>query len=146
LFGVIDETKGRGHEWVGVHVFDDEHGGPLFLRIVEYDRTGKPVIPRKYKSHHPDATLLQHALANSFEIFTTMENLHVLAKQGYLELTLKQTIEDPSGKLWKLLLYQKGFDHYVLMHQPTAVRFLHWLWRQIRSLLPFLKDVKELAG
>lgn len=146
LFELIDQTKGRGQDKFGVHVFDDDYGGPLFLRIVEYDRTSRPVIPRKYRSHSPDMTLIQHARANSFEIFTTMENLHVLKTQGYLELTPKQTIEDPPGKLWQLLLCQKAFDHYDLMHQRTVVRFWHWLWPKIKNLLSFLKDIKGLAG
>jgi len=143
LFRLVDETKDRLVEWLGVYVFNGERSGPLFISTLVLDRTGNPVIPTSF---HPDTALLQLARANSLDIFTTMENLQVLANQGYLDLAPKQHIEDPSGTLWKLLLSQKAFDHYALMHQPKAVRFLHWLWRQIRNLLPFLKDVKELAG
>lgn len=147
LFRVIDETKGRGHDWLGVSVFDGEHGGPLlFIRTLIYDGTGKLVIPRKYHKYHPDMTLLQHARANSFEIFTTMGNLQVLKDQGYLDLASKQDIEDPPGKLWKLLLSQKALDHYDLMHLPRGVRFLLWLWRQFTKLISFLRGVKGLAG
>jgi len=143
LFRLIDETKHRIDEWAGVWAFDGERSGTLFLRNLVLDRTDNPVIPTSFL---PDTELLQVARDNSLDIFTTMENLQVLAKQGYLDLTPKEHIEDPPGALWSLLLSQKAFDHYALMHQPKAVRFLRWLWGQFKNLLPFLRDVKGLAG
>lgn len=138
LFSLIAQTEHRGSRTSGVWVLDDSSGRSVFVHYICIDREGEVVMPwEEWKTPKPE----------SLAVYTTIQNLQVLAKHGYIELSDKEVWGKTQKTTWRrLLLTQKALDLYSLMHRSSGVKFLIWLWHRAKQNIPLLQTLRKLIG